>query len=135
MVLVTMASITQRQCHMPRAAHSEQYMAPWHGRPNPNSTIEDGADFRQLGTYFLAILHHWGLLDRIDSFRDSGRVPLAACNVTKFHREYWTDFQKICGKPFDKLAEAQQTIAFKQFLFQMEAIPFRSGSRSRSRSR
>ena len=91
---------------------------PRHGRPNPNSTIEDGADFRQLGTYFQAILHHWGLLDRIHSFRDSGRVPRAACDVTKFHREYWVAFQNICEKPFRELARAQQTTAFETFLFE-----------------
>ena len=95
-----------------------------HGAPNPNSTVEDGADFRQLGTYFLAILHLWGLVDRIDSFRESGRIPLAARDVTKFHREYWTSFQRICGEPFGELAETfgkltetQQITAFKRFLF------------------
>ena len=106
-----------------RKANDEWH--PWHGAPNPNSTVEDGADFRQLGAYFLTILHLWRLVDRIDSFRESGRIPLAARDVTKFHREYWTSFQRICGEPFGepaatfgRLTEPQQITAFKRFLFQ-----------------
>ena len=90
---------------------------PNHGRPNPDSTVEDGAAFRLICDLLLGVLREWKFLERIEVDKKTGRIPRAARDTTKFHRVYWKDFQVICLQPFSELTEAEQYAALRLFLW------------------
>ena len=88
-----------------------------HGRPSFIGTVEDGSAVRLIWELFLGVLREWKYLERIDVDRRTGLIPKAARDTTKFHREYWYDFQAICGQPFTTLSQANQYAALKKFLW------------------
>ena len=88
-----------------------------HGQPNTIGTVEDGSAVRLIWELFLGVLREWKYLERIDVDRRTGLIPKAARDTTKFHREYWSDFQNICGQPFTTLSQANQYAALKTFLW------------------
>ena len=53
---------------------------------------------------------------RIEPDCNTGLIPLAARNTTKFHRVYWTAFQEVCGAEFHSLSYDEQRTALTNFL-------------------
>ena len=92
---------------------------PFHGEPTePGGSVEEGTAFRLICDLFLTVLKQGDFLKRIRPHEDTGLIPKAARNTTKFHRLYWKTFQTICGDPFTTKTPADQYIALRTFLWQ-----------------
>ena len=75
--------------------------------------MKDGTAFRLICDLLLTVFERGDYLKRIRA----ARIPKAACDTTKFHRQYWKAFQNICGRPFTILTPADQHFALRAFLW------------------
>ena len=88
---------------------------PQHGPPSATGSAEDGDHVRLVFEFFLTILKDSKYLERIQPNDNTGQIPLAARDTTKFHRVYWSAFQQVCGAEFHSLSYDEQRTALTNF--------------------
>ena len=89
-----------------------------HGKPTgTGGTVKDGTAFRLICDLLLTVFERGNYFKRIQADERTGRIPKAARDTTKFHRQYWKAFQTICGEPFTILTPAGQHFALRAFLW------------------
>ena len=82
------------ECSIPleqRAAGG--FWHPAHGQPSETGgTVKDGTTFRPICDLLLTVFERGNYLKRIQADERTGRIPKAARDTTKFHRQYWKAF-------------------------------------------